>query len=183
MSFCQRNSSLTQDNHKKLTMVTKTGQKLPTINLNSTNLNPGTSSWVSTSNKIRKALEEYGCFVAVYDKFSVDLHNKAVDVIKPMFDLPNEVKARNCSDLPYHGYYKPGKVMPLLESLGIGNAPIIDEVHNFANLLWPNGNPLFWYVFNHTLTYHTIFFSKICFGLESVDAIYALLTHSAQYFI
>ncbi|CAO2813374.1 unnamed protein product [Amaranthus hypochondriacus] len=124
-------------------MVTKSGQKLPTINLNSTNITPGTSSWVSTSNKIKKALEEYGCFVAVYDKFSVDLHNKAVDVIKPMFDLPNEVKARNCSDLPYHGYYKPGKVMPLLESLGIGNAPIIDEVQSFANLLWPNGNPLF----------------------------------------
>lgn len=124
-----------------------TTRKLPKVNLMSRKLNPGTSNWASTCSEIRQALEEYGCFIAVYDKFSEQLHNKAFDVIEPMFELPNEVKARNSSNLPYHGYYKPGKVMPLLESLGITHPPMLHQVQSFTHLLWPNGNDLFWYVF------------------------------------
>lgn len=126
-------------------MVSKTLAKLqlPTINLGGENTNPGTSSWTSTCNNIKQALEEYGCFIAVYDKFSLDLHNKAIDVIQPMFELPTEVKARNCSNLPYHGYYKPGNPMPLLESLGIEDALMRNAVRSFTNLLWPSGNHQF----------------------------------------
>lgn len=125
-------------------MVSKSLPKLPTINLSGENLNPGTSSWASTCYNIRHALEEYGCFVAEYERFSRDLHNNVLDVVQPMFDLPTEVKARNSSDLPYHGYYKPGKPMPLLESLGIEDPPMLDNVRSFTDLLWPNGNDQFW---------------------------------------
>ncbi|KAL2926298.1 putative 2-oxoglutarate-dependent dioxygenase AOP1.2 [Bienertia sinuspersici] len=124
-------------------MVSETPTKLPTINLSGENLIQGTRSWTSTCNNVRQALEDYGCFVAVYDKFTLDLHNNVVNVVQPMFDLPAEVKVRNSSDLPYHGYYKPGELMPLLESLGIEDPPRCDNIRSFTNLLWPNGNDKF----------------------------------------
>ena len=38
------------------------------IDFSKENLKPGTSSWLSTRNKVQSALEEYSCFEAVYDK-------------------------------------------------------------------------------------------------------------------
>jgi len=125
-------------------MVFKTVPKLPTIDLTNENVKPGSCSWISTCKNIRKALEDYGCFVAAYDKVSLDLHNEVFDVIQPMFELPAEVKTRNTSNIPYHGYYKPGPVMPLLDSFGIDDATILDRTQSFTHLLWPNGNQKFW---------------------------------------
>jgi len=119
-------------------------QKLPTINLASENVKPGSSSWILTCKRIREALEDYGCFVAIYDKVSSDLHDEVFDIIQPMFELPPEVKARNTSNVPYHGYYKPGPVMPLLESFGIDEVTIRDKAQSFTRLLWPHGNQQFW---------------------------------------
>lgn len=124
-------------------MVSKTLPNLPTINLGGENVKQGTSSWISTCDNVREALEEYGCFVAMYDKVSLDLHGKVFDVIQPLFELPSEVKARNSSNLPYHGYYKPEQYMPLLESFGIEHAPVLDGIRSFTDLLWPNGNEQF----------------------------------------
>ncbi|KAK9690165.1 hypothetical protein RND81_09G108800 [Saponaria officinalis] len=124
-------------------MVSETPSKLPTIELGGENTKTGTNQWKTTCKNIRKAMEEFGCFIAIYDKVSIDLHNKVFKVIEPMFDLPEEVKARNWSNLPYHGYYKPGYPMPLLDSFGVENAPSFDMTVKFTTLLWPHGNPQF----------------------------------------
>ncbi|KAL9247370.1 hypothetical protein vseg_020811 [Gypsophila vaccaria] len=124
-------------------MVSQTPSKLPTIDLGSDNTKPGSIPWKTTCENIRKAMEEYGCFIAIYDKVSVELHNNVFRVVEPMFDLPEEVKARNSSNLPYHGYYKPGKPMPLLDSFGVENAPSLDMTRKFTSLLWPLGNQHF----------------------------------------
>ena len=85
-------------------MVARTLPKLPTINLTGGNAKPGSASWISTSKHIRRAVEDYGCFVAVYDKVSLDLHNKVFQVIEPIFQLPTDLNKKNPSNIPYHGY-------------------------------------------------------------------------------
>ncbi|KAJ8433493.1 hypothetical protein Cgig2_018027 [Carnegiea gigantea] len=124
-------------------MVSKTLPELPIIDLTIVNVKPGSSSWISTCKRIREALEDYGCFVAIYDKVSFNLHNEVFSVIQKMFELPPEVKARNISNIPYHGYYKPGPIMPLLESFGIEDVTLHDKTQSFTNLLWPHGNQPF----------------------------------------
>ncbi|XP_059639308.1 probable 2-oxoglutarate-dependent dioxygenase AOP1 [Cornus florida] len=78
--------------------------KLPVIDFCEKNLKPGTNSGLSTRNETVRALEEYGCFVAVYDTVSLDLHNANFQASKQLFDLPTETKKQNTSDTPNHGY-------------------------------------------------------------------------------
>ena len=125
-------------------MVAKTLPKLPTVSLTGGNVKPGSSSWILTCKNIREALEEYGCFAATYDGVSMDLHNKVFEVIKPMFELPMEVKTKNTSNIPYHGYYRPGPILPLLDSFGIDDATALEKTRNFTHLLWPHGNQNLW---------------------------------------
>ncbi|XP_059639237.1 deoxypodophyllotoxin synthase-like [Cornus florida] len=94
-------------------MGSLTQPKLPVINFSEKNLKPGTNSWLSTRNETVRALEEFGCFVAVND--------------------------RNTSD--NHGYIGPvPAVIPLYESLGIENATTLEGAQKLTNVLWPSGN-------------------------------------------
>ncbi|XP_059636057.1 deoxypodophyllotoxin synthase-like [Cornus florida] len=49
-------------------MGSQTPPKLPTVNFSTENIKPGSSSWIAMCNDVRQAFEDYGCFVAVYDK-------------------------------------------------------------------------------------------------------------------
>ncbi|KAI3756816.1 hypothetical protein L1987_56639 [Smallanthus sonchifolius] len=97
-------------------MVSVSQSKLPVINME--DLKPETESWVTTSHKVRRTLEEYGCFMAVYGGFSHQQVNKEVydDALKPLFDLPVETKMKNTSDKPFHGYLGPFRTRPLYEA-------------------------------------------------------------------
>ena len=122
-------------------MVSVSQSKLPVINME--DLKPGTESWVSTSHKVRHALEEYGCFMAVYGAFHQELKTEVLAGLKNLFDLPTETKIKNTSDKPFHGYLGPFRTRPLLESMGIENPTSFDSVQSFANLMWPSGNDHF----------------------------------------
>ncbi|KAI3852353.1 hypothetical protein MKX03_018833 [Papaver bracteatum] len=127
-------------------MVSKTiNNKLPVIDFSGDdNLNPGTDYWLSVRTKVCQALEEYGCFEAVYgNKVSLELHNEMFQAIKELFDLPLETKILNTSPKPYYGYAAEASVRPLLEGMGIDDAPILEQVSSFTNLMWPEGNPSF----------------------------------------
>ncbi|KAK2978843.1 hypothetical protein RJ640_030654 [Escallonia rubra] len=52
---------------------TQTPFKVPVIDFSGKDLTPGTSDWVSTSNEVRQALEDCGCFEAAYGKGAVNL--------------------------------------------------------------------------------------------------------------
>ena len=125
-------------------MVVKTLPNLLTINLSGRNQRPSLSSWILTSKYVRKALEEYGCFVAIYNKVSSDLQSKVFEVIEPMFEQPTEVKKKNTSNIPYHGYHKPGPIIPLLDGFGIDDATSLEKTCSFTHLLWLHGNQTFW---------------------------------------
>ncbi|RZC75215.1 hypothetical protein C5167_050697 [Papaver somniferum] len=108
-----------------------------------TDLVEGSDGWKNLCDQVREACENYGCFQVVYDQVPVKLHEELLVGLKELFDLPDETKEKNVSSKPYHGYIGKAKEVPLYESLGVHNAPNLDQVEAFTNLMWPNGNPAF----------------------------------------
>ncbi|KAA8515883.1 hypothetical protein F0562_019062 [Nyssa sinensis] len=117
--------------------------KFPIVDFSSENLKPGTSSWIAASNDVRHALEEYGCFVAVYNKVSLELGDAIFGALKELFDLPTETKVQKTSDKPYFDYVGKDPNIPLYEGLGIDNAASLEGTQSFTNVMWPHGNDHF----------------------------------------
>lgn len=67
--------------------------KIPVIDFSIQDLKPGTSSWLSTSKLVRYALEEYGCFVALYDQICAQLLNNIFGE-EICFKFPQKTKLR-----------------------------------------------------------------------------------------
>ncbi|KAH6782119.1 hypothetical protein C2S51_007412 [Perilla frutescens var. frutescens] len=118
-------------------------QTLPIIDFSEENLDGGSSSWLSTSKDVVRALEEYGCFIATYTNFSPQLHEAIFQASKELFDLPTHLKILNTSDTPSHGYVGQEPIIPLYEGLGIEDATTEEGVQSFTTLLWPSGNDNF----------------------------------------
>lgn len=127
--------------------------KLPVIDFSMENLKSGTSSWFSKCNNVKSAFEEYGCFVAVYDKVSLELHNSMFGTLEGLFDLPKDTKIRNTYDKPYFGYVREesSKIVP--ESMGIDDATTLEGTQYFSNLMWPSGNHHFRYFLSDLLSH------------------------------
>ncbi|MCL7045737.1 hypothetical protein MKW94_013065 [Papaver nudicaule] len=95
----------------------------------------GSEGWKSLCKQVREACENYGCFQVVYDdQVPVKLHEELLMGSKELFDLPDEAKEKNVRKI---------KEAPLYESLGVHNAPNLDQVEAFTNLMRPNGNSAF----------------------------------------
>ncbi|KAD2806182.1 hypothetical protein E3N88_39559 [Mikania micrantha] len=120
-----------------------TKPKLPVIDLSSTTLNINSPSWVTKRDEVRRALEEYGCFIALFDGVSPELRNAMFLASQELFDLPTEVKVLNVLDTPYNGYIGQQPMVPLYESLGIEDANTTQGVESFTKLMWPSGNQSF----------------------------------------
>ncbi|OWM82296.1 probable 2-oxoglutarate-dependent dioxygenase AOP1 [Punica granatum] len=118
--------------------------RIPVIDFSGEDLKPQTDPWLRTTKLVKLALEEFGCFVAVYDKVSPDLQDTIFHELEGLFNLPNDVKARNIiSDKPYFGYSGNHPLVPLLEGTGIDNATSLEGIQSFASLMWPAGNDRF----------------------------------------
>ncbi|XP_024977594.1 probable inactive 2-oxoglutarate-dependent dioxygenase AOP2 [Cynara cardunculus var. scolymus] len=119
-------------------MVSVSQPRLPVINMD--DLQVGSEGWMVTCEKVTRALEEYGCFMAIYERVSKELNKEVFDSLETLFELPTETKIKNTSDTPFYGYLGPNHTRPLFESLGIENATSFDHVQHFANRMWPSGN-------------------------------------------
>ncbi|KAG5602035.1 hypothetical protein H5410_033405 [Solanum commersonii] len=118
--------------------------KLPKIDFSHDDLKPDTLVWNQVKSQVHKALVEYGCFEASFDKISIHLRKSIFEFSQEIFDLPLETKLRNISTEAFHGYvgnYHPS--IQLFESMGIDDANIFHEVEKFTQILWPQGNPSF----------------------------------------
>ncbi|KAL9995552.1 putative oxoglutarate/iron-dependent dioxygenase, non-hem dioxygenase domain-containing protein [Helianthus debilis subsp. tardiflorus] len=124
-------------------MGSSTQLKLPVIDLSSKSLDLNSSSWVTKCDEVRHALEEYGCFIAVYDGVSRELRDAIFLASQELFDLPTEVKALNILDTPYSGYSGQQAMLPLYESLGIEDVTTAEVAESFTKLMWPSGNQSF----------------------------------------
>ncbi|KAF6166984.1 hypothetical protein GIB67_030677 [Kingdonia uniflora] len=124
-------------------MASQPSLRLPIINFSKEELKPGTLKWNSVRVEVRKALEEYGAFEAVYDRMSPELCNQVFGELKDLFNLPVEIKSRNLSEKFSLGYIGPSAMMPIFESIGIQDATELENIESFANLMWPKGNTSF----------------------------------------
>ncbi|XP_019094888.1 PREDICTED: probable 2-oxoglutarate-dependent dioxygenase AOP1 [Camelina sativa] len=118
--------------------------KVPILDFTSQqDLKPNTSVWRSISRDACEALEEYGCFVAVYDGVTQQLDDSVFAAAKDLFDLPAETKMKNVNEKPYHGYVGQMPIIPLHEGLGIDYVTNKEDAKKFTNLMWPQGNDRF----------------------------------------
>lgn len=130
--------------------------KLPVLDFScSENLKPGTSSWLSACKEVRGALEDYGCFVLVYDKVSSELLKQVFGSLEELFDLPTEIKMKNKYENRLNGYVGQIQKLPLHESMGIQNAATLEATQSFSNLLWSDGNDHFRYNLNQFYLYNS----------------------------
>ncbi|KAL6137683.1 hypothetical protein ACLB2K_062972 [Fragaria x ananassa] len=124
-------------------MGSETPIKLPTIDFSMPNLKPGTTEWDSVRAQVRFALEEYGCFEALFNKVPLDVRKAIFEATEELFDLPLQTKLRNVSQKPFHGYIGQYPMVPLYESMGIDEANVYGQVQSFTHTLWPQQNPNF----------------------------------------
>ncbi|KAI3803421.1 hypothetical protein L1987_31572 [Smallanthus sonchifolius] len=117
--------------------------KLFVVDFTRENIKPGSSAWSSTCNEIRVALENHGCFIALYDGVPSKLEESVFQAAEELFDLPTETKMKNIVEKPYHGYVGQIPFVPLHEGLGIDYATEFEGVQSFTDLMWPKGNPSF----------------------------------------
>ncbi|XP_030525663.1 2-oxoglutarate-dependent dioxygenase AOP3-like [Rhodamnia argentea] len=116
---------------------------VPFIDFNNKDLKQGTSAWASAMKQVCHGLQEFGCFVALYDGVPPELDGAIFKAADELFALPTEIKSQNVSDKPYHGYIGQASIIPLHESLGIENVTDLKEVGKFTELMWPEGNDHF----------------------------------------
>ncbi|KAL9460383.1 hypothetical protein AB3S75_003567 [Citrus x aurantiifolia] len=124
-------------------MGSQTKSKIPVIDLSKQDLKSGTSTWISTCKDIRHAFEEFGCFEAIYQKFSQELRSEVLASTEELFDVPIEIKVKNTSTKPYFEYYGQYTIIPLYESLAIDYPDTRNATQSFTNLMWPAGNDCF----------------------------------------
>ncbi|PRQ50795.1 putative oxoglutarate/iron-dependent dioxygenase, non-heme dioxygenase domain-containing protein [Rosa chinensis] len=117
--------------------------KVPIVDLSKENLKPGTDAWLLASKEVKYALEEYGCFEAIYNKVPLELHNSTFSLLEDLFNLPLEIKMQNTSDRPYHSYFGQYSFLPLYESLGVDNPTTLEGAQRFTSIMWPEGNDEF----------------------------------------
>ncbi|KAL8189302.1 hypothetical protein R6Q57_028868 [Mikania cordata] len=107
------------------------------------NQNPDLCVYDSIKTKVIKALQEYGCFHASIAGVAPELQESVYDSIKLLFSIPTETKSKNTSPNLFYGYIGNSPLLPLYESMGIDDPCIPEQVQNFTNLMWPQGNPHF----------------------------------------
>ncbi|KAI9107526.1 hypothetical protein K1719_021563 [Acacia pycnantha] len=124
-------------------MGSETILKLPVIDFNSLDLESKNPKWEEVKSQVHKALEECGCFEALFDKFPLDLRKSLFVVLKELFDLPLQTKQRNVSEKDSNGYLGQYPLAPLYESMSIDHANVLEKVESLENNLWPEGYPTF----------------------------------------
>ncbi|CAN6570627.1 unnamed protein product [Malus baccata var. baccata] len=124
-------------------MASETPLRLPIIDFSKPDLNQGTKEWDLVRAQVHNALEEYGCFEALFNKVPSDIRKSTIESMEELFDLPLQTKLQNVSKKPYHGYVGQYPMVPLYESMGFDDANVYEQVESLTNTLWPQGNPRF----------------------------------------
>ncbi|KAJ8756150.1 hypothetical protein K2173_024697 [Erythroxylum novogranatense] len=133
---------------------------LPTIDFSKSSLKPGTPEWDFTKSQVLKACEDCGCFVALFDKLSLETRQGMVSELKELFDLPRETKMKNVRKGAYSGYIGQLPNLQLYESLGLGDPSSLENIKSFSHMLWPDGKPSF--------SENVVLFSKPLLELEAI---------------
>ncbi|XP_030517366.2 2-oxoglutarate-dependent dioxygenase AOP2-like [Rhodamnia argentea] len=119
-------------------------RKLPLIDLSELDgSKPGMGPWVSLQSQVREALEEFGCFEALYEKMTPQLHDDVFQELEELLELPADVKGRFVvPDKPFEGYCAHSPLVPH-EVFGMDCAHSSGSIKRLADLMWPEGNARF----------------------------------------
>ncbi|WCJ18937.1 2-oxoglutarate (2OG) and Fe(II)-dependent oxygenase superfamily protein [Euphorbia peplus] len=114
--------------------------KIPVVELSCEKLKAGSDSWNSACQEVREALEKYGCFELIYDKYNIENQNGIIEAIEKFFNVPDEIKATYKHPGFGQGFGGKSSDFPIAESLRIVNALDKQECQNLTDLMWPHGN-------------------------------------------
>ncbi|KAE8680792.1 gibberellin 3-beta-dioxygenase 1-like [Hibiscus syriacus] len=104
---------------------------------------PKTDEWDSVKRQVQRALEEFGCFEAKFDKIPTEIRKTIFGAMEELFDLPLEIKTRNVCELPYHGYLGQRPHAPLYESIGFDDPHVAENIEAQTRTFWAQGNTNF----------------------------------------
>ncbi|CAK9174659.1 unnamed protein product [Ilex paraguariensis] len=124
-------------------MGSETTLRLPIIDFSKVEQKPGNLEWDLVRVQVHEALQEFGCFEALFDKFPSELRKSIFDASEELFNLPLQTKMKNSSQKPFRGYIAPPPMMSLYESMGIEDPTLLEKTESFTNLMWPEGNNVF----------------------------------------
>ncbi|CAL9159491.1 unnamed protein product [Musa hybrid cultivar] len=104
----------------------------------------GTPEWERVRAQMMEVVaNKQNWFEAVYDGVAPELREALFGrTMKELFALPADVKMRNTSNKPHHGYI--GQFPGLdYEALSVFDAHLVEGTRSFTELMWPEGNPSF----------------------------------------
>ncbi|KAG4154526.1 hypothetical protein ERO13_D03G073600v2 [Gossypium hirsutum] len=137
-------------------MSSETAVRLPVIDFSKQELKPGSPEWDLVKLQVREALEEYGCFEALFDQV-LELRHAVFGAMEELFDLPLQTKKLYVSSKLFRGYSRDAS--GLHENMAIDDAHIPENIESdLTNILWPQGNKSF----SETL----VSFTQLASGLE-----------------
>ncbi|TYJ38964.1 hypothetical protein E1A91_A04G031500v1 [Gossypium mustelinum] len=111
---------------------------VPVIYFSNQNMKPGSPEWDLVKSQVREALEEYGCFEALFDPI-LELRKAVLGALQEVFDLPLQTKKLCVSDKPFRGYSCPPS--GVLQSMTVDDAHIAENIEQCLTTgLWPQGN-------------------------------------------
>ncbi|KAE8705119.1 putative 2-oxoglutarate (2OG) and Fe(II)-dependent oxygenase superfamily protein [Hibiscus syriacus] len=97
----------------------------------------------SGQRQVEQALQEFGCFEALFDKIPLETRKTIFGGVEELFDLPLEIKTRHVSKIPFHGYVGQHPKIPLYESISFDNAHLLGNVEAQSRTFWPQGQTSF----------------------------------------
>ncbi|XP_006348409.1 probable 2-oxoglutarate-dependent dioxygenase AOP1.2 [Solanum tuberosum] len=115
---------------------------IPTIDFCDSELKPNTPQWESTKVQVFEALQEFGCFEAIYNKVPNEIREGMFDTLKEVFDFPLP-KLIEYREKPFHIYDGQIPSVPLFGSVYSADLVLPNSVETFANTFWSHGNPNF----------------------------------------
>lgn len=119
--------------------------ELPVVEFCSGKMKTGSEAWISASETVRRAFEDHGAFVGVYDKVeSEQLWKSFYWSMEQVFELPLETKQRKTTDRPIMTFSGNRPTIPLYESVAIFNPVSKQDCEHYTNVMWPQGNHTFW---------------------------------------
>ncbi|KAK8561333.1 hypothetical protein V6N13_149492 [Hibiscus sabdariffa] len=99
-------------------------------------IKPGSLEWNSVKLQVPEALEEYGCFEALFNRV-VELRKSVFRASEELFDIPFQTKKHCVSEKPFRGYY--GTPPPgLFESISVDDGYVTKNIEQpLTVILWP----------------------------------------------